>query len=170
MTVLKLILLLFALGAAIDCQLAMASAEDSGNLVGSNSSSLAGDYCNAFYDEAKKARVDRQKQEIAALQDDVNSKMAQLKEKTDALEGWVKRREAILALAKDTVLNIYSGMDPAAAASEISKLDELSAAAILQQLKPKKASAILVEMEPKRAATLIAVIAANSKLKSEQKS
>ena len=154
----------------IASQVAMASAEDNGNLVGANSSSLAGDYCNAFYDEAKKARVDRQKQEIATLRDDVNSKLSQLTEKTNALESWVKRREAILALAKDSVLNIYSSMDPAAAAGEISKLDELSAAAILQQLKPKKASAILVEMDPKRAATLVAVIAANSKLKLEQKS
>ena len=147
-----------------------AVAEDVPTLSKLAPSSLSADYCNAFLDEAKKARESRQKADIAVLQDDVNKKLIELKDKTDVLEGWVKRREIILNLAKESILKIYESMDPISAAGEISKMDNPSAAAILQQLKPKKASLILVEMNPTRAATLVALISANSKLKSEQKS
>lgn len=164
------ILLALVVSYSITCHLNFASAEDATKPSNFIPPSLSTDYCNAFLDEAKKARESRQKSDIAALQDDVNKKLNELKEKTDVLESWVKRREAILSRAKDSVLKIYDNMDPVSAAGEISKLDDLSAAAILQQLKPKKASLILVEMDPKKAAVLVAVISANSKLKTEQKS
>ena len=154
----------------IALQFDLAVAEDVPKFSKLAPSSLSSDYCNAFLDEAKKARESRQKADIAVLQDDVNKKLIELKDKTDVLQGWVKRRESILSLAKESILKIYESMDPVSAAGEISKMDNLSAAAILQQLKPKKASLILVEMDPKRAAILVAVISANSKLKSEQKS
>lgn len=139
-------------------------------LPNTKSLSLASAYCDAFLDDAKKAKESKQKSDLVALQEDVRNKLIEIKTKTDILEGWVKRREEFLGRAKDSVLKIYENMDAASAASELSKLDDLSAAAIIQQLKPKKASLILVEMDPKRAATLVATIAANSKLKSEQKS
>ncbi len=165
----RVAIFLIGLFAAAGTGLSSSAAEDAARLPMANSSSIANDYCNAFLDDAKKARESRQKAELTALQEDVTKKLAEIKANTEALESWVKRREAFLGLAKDAVIKIYENMDAASAATELAKLDDLSAAAILQQLKPKKAGQILVEMDPKRAATLVATIAANSKLKAEQK-
>ncbi|MBG1233193.1 MotE family protein [Aestuariivirga litoralis] len=131
---------------------------------------LAKDYCDAFARNAQQARNDRERAELQAMQGDISSKLQELSDKTAALQEWVKQRNAILDNATDAVLKIYQAMDPAAAASELSKLDPMMASAILRKLNAKKTSAILVEMDPKHAATLVSIMTADSKLLQDGKS
>ncbi len=125
---------------------------------------LAQDYCASFVKEAENARDSRQKTELANLNDSLDKKLAEIKEKTDQLENWVKQREAIMALASTSILKIYDAMDPTISSQELAKLDQNAAAAILSKMKPKKASDILKEMPPATAAHIVAIISAQSSL------
>lgn len=132
--------------------------------------SLAKDYCDAFARNAQQARNDRERAELKVMQADISAKLQELADKTAALQNWVDQRNAILNTATDSVIKIYTTMDPQAAATELSKLDPMLASAILRKLNPKKTSAILVEMDPKHAAGLVSIMTADSKLLQGEKS
>lgn len=128
------------------------------------SPALAKDYCVAFAKEAEAARDSRQKMELQALNDSLDKKLAEIKDKTAELEKWVTQREAIQAEASAAVLKIYDTMDPTISAQEIAKLDLVAAASILRKMKPKKASDILKEMPAATAARVIAIISSEANL------
>ena len=69
------------------------------------------------------------------------------------------RREELRNLAKKELVEIYAGMDPAAAAAQMDEVDMRLASSIIRQLKPRQASAILDEMRPELAAKLVRYIA-----------
>ncbi len=125
---------------------------------------FAKDYCAAFVKEAENARENRQKTELDGLNDQLDKKLAEVKEKTAILEKWVTERETILNQASTSILKIYDAMDPTIAAQELSKLDQRGASAILRKMKPKKASDILKEMDAATAARIVAIISSESNL------
>ncbi|WP_342108454.1 MotE family protein [Methylobacterium sp. SI9] len=73
-------------------------------------------------------------------------------------ETWLKRRQAFLAKADESVTAIYAKMRPEAASQQLTAMDSEAAAAILTRLEPRVASAIMNEMDPGRAARLANVI------------
>lgn len=147
-----------------------AKADDASTPLPSPTGSLSRDYCDAFLQDAQKARDNRARAELQGMQNDIAAKLKELDQKTALLQDWVGRRQEILAQATDAIVKIYQTMDASSAATELSKLDDLTASAILRKLNPKKTSAILVEMEPKKAAMLVAIMAADSKLLQGDKS
>lgn len=117
------------------------------------------EYCVAVSDEAGERRIAREKQSLNDLQLKIEKRLNELEKAKNELQEQLDRREALRNLARRELVEIYAGMDPAAAAAQMEKVDTRLASSILRQLKPRLASAILDEMQPKLAATLVRYIA-----------
>ncbi|ONF49966.1 MotE family protein [Methylobacterium radiotolerans] len=115
-------------------------------------------YCAGIADAAADARFTWQKETLTALAKDVEVRIGQLEAKRAEYEAWLKRRQAFLAKADESVTAIYARMRPEAASQQLTAMDSEAAAAILTRLDARIASAILNEMEPGRAARLANVI------------
>jgi flagellar motility protein MotE (MotC chaperone) len=116
-------------------------------------------YCRNIANAAADARYARQTQSLAAMEKELDDRIAELEKKQAEYQQWVQRREDFLAKADESVVAIYSQMRPDAAAQQIAVMDEEAAAAILAKVSPRIASAILNEMEATAAAHLTNVMA-----------
>lgn len=115
-------------------------------------------YCDGIANAAADARFTWQKETLSALTKDIDARIGQLEAKRAEYETWLKRRQAFLAKADESVTAIYAKMRPEAASQQLTAMDTEAAAAILTRLDPRVASAIMNEMEPGRAARLANVI------------
>ncbi|AWN37620.1 MotE family protein [Methylobacterium radiodurans] len=111
-------------------------------------------YCAGIADAAADARFAWQKEQLSALERDVEARIAKLEAKRAEYEEWLARRNAFLAKADEGVVALYAKMRPDAAAPQLATMPEDAAAAILSKLNARAASAILAEMEAARAAGL----------------
>jgi flagellar motility protein MotE (MotC chaperone) len=116
-------------------------------------------FCSNIADAARDRRYALQAAELKQLQADIDTRMKALDAKTAEYETWLKRREVFLARAQDSVVKIYAGMKPDAAAERLAILNADLAAAILMKLDARKASVILNEMNGKAAAALTGIMA-----------
>lgn len=116
-------------------------------------------YCRNIANAAADARYRRQVNALAALEKELDERIATLEKKRAEYEDWVKRREEFMSKADESVVAIYSQMRPDAAAQQIAMMDPEAAAAILSKVTPRTASAILNEMEAETAAFLTNVMA-----------
>jgi flagellar motility protein MotE (MotC chaperone) len=116
-------------------------------------------YCRNIANAAADARYARQVNALAALEAELDERIAMLEKKRAEYEEWVKRREEFMGKADESVVAIYSQMRPDAAAEQIAMMDPEAAAAILSKVTPRTASAILNEMEAETAAFLTNVMA-----------
>lgn len=111
-------------------------------------------YCRNIASAASDARFARQAQSLAAMEKEIETRIAQLEAKRAEYQEWLARREAFLKKADEALIAVISQMRPDAAAAQISVMADEAAAAILAKLNPRSASAIMNEMEPARAASL----------------
>lgn len=111
-------------------------------------------YCRNIASAAADARFARQAQSLAAMEKEIETRIAQLEAKRAEYQEWLARREAFLKKADEALIAVISQMRPDAAAAQISVMADEAAAAILAKLNPRSASAIMNEMEPARAASL----------------
>ena len=116
-------------------------------------------FCSNIADQALDARVAWQQKELEATELKLRQRIAELEAKRAEYEDWLKRREEFLKKAEDSVVEIYSRMNPEAAALQIASMADDTAAAVLAKLKVRVASAILNEMEPARGAHLADTLA-----------
>jgi flagellar motility protein MotE (MotC chaperone) len=112
----------------------------------------AAQFCKNIADAALDARVAWQQKELEAAETKLRQRIAELEAKRAEYEKWLKLREEFLKKAEDSVVEIYSRMNPDAAAQQIASMADETAAAVLAKLRVRNASAILNEMEPARAA------------------
>jgi flagellar motility protein MotE (MotC chaperone) len=119
----------------------------------------ATEYCKNVTDAALDARVAWQQKQLEASEAKLRERIAELEAKRAEYEKWLKLREDFLKKAEDSVVEIYSGMNPDAAAQQIASMADETAAAVLAKLRVRSASAILNEMEPGRAAHLADTLA-----------
>lgn len=115
-------------------------------------------YCANIADAAADARYALQKEELARIEKEIESRLKILEAKRAEYEEWLQRRNEVLQKADETVVSIYSRMRPDAAALQLANMDEEIAAAVIAKLNPRSASAVLNEMEPARAAQLANII------------
>ncbi len=115
-------------------------------------------FCSNIADAARDRRYSLQAAELKQLQTEVDKRIGALEEKRDEYEEWLKRREVFLARAEDSLVKIYSGMKPDAAAERLAGTNVELAAAILMKLDARKASVILNEMDTKAAAALTGIM------------
>jgi len=136
-----------------------ARAEDAGPPAADAPSDNASLYCRNIANAAADARYARQAAALAALEKDVDDRLAKLEAKRAEVEDWIKKRQDFLDKADGAVVAIYSQMRPDAAAQQIAVMEPEAAAAILAKLSPRTASAILNEMSAPVAAQLTSVMA-----------
>ncbi len=127
------------------------AAEDAGT--------LATDYCESFSNVAAELRAKRQKEELESLKAALDRKLSEMNVRTAELRDMIARRDKMLSLASDELLEIYSQMEAEPAALQLEKINVDTAASVLRRLKPTLASEILAVMDVKRAAALIQIIA-----------
>jgi flagellar motility protein MotE (MotC chaperone) len=116
-------------------------------------------FCTNIADAALDARVAWQQKELQAAEAKLRQRIAELEAKRAEYEHWLKLREEFLRKAEDSVVEIYSRMNPDAAAQQIASMADDTAAAVLAKLRVRSASAILNEMEPARGAQLADTLA-----------
>lgn len=123
----------------------------------------ANQYCMNIADAATDARHAWQKEQLAALEKEIEERIKVLEQKRAEYESWLRKRNEFLEKADEAIVAIYSRMRPDAAALQLANLDDETAAAILTKLNPRSASAVLNEMEPARAAQLTGVMTDSAK-------
>lgn len=159
----SLAILLLAAGAALAAVPARGADGGPAPAVTPEAAASAGDnaaeYCRNIANAAADARYARQADALAAMEKELEDRIAKLEAKRSEYEEWVKRRQEMLDKADAAVVAIYSQMRPDAAANQISVMDAEAAAAILAKLTPRTASAILNEMDAATAAALTDVMA-----------
>jgi flagellar motility protein MotE (MotC chaperone) len=111
-------------------------------------------FCTNVADAALDARIAWQQKALEAAEAKLRQRIDELEAKRAEYEKWLKLREDFLKKAEDNVVEIYSRMNPEAAAQQIANMADDTAAAVLAKLRVRTASAILNEMEPARAAHL----------------
>jgi flagellar motility protein MotE (MotC chaperone) len=116
-------------------------------------------FCSNVADAALDARVAWQQKELEAAEAKLRQRITELEAKRAEYEKWLKLREDFLKKAEDSVVEIYSRMNPDAAAQQIANMADDTAAAVLAKLRVRSASAILNEMEPERGARLADTLA-----------
>lgn len=116
-------------------------------------------FCSNIADAARDRRYALQAEELKQLQAGIDERMKALEAKRTEYEEWLKRREVFLARAEDSVVKIYAGMKPDAAAERLAMVNAELAAAILMKLDSRKAGVILNEMDQKAAAALTGIMA-----------
>lgn len=107
---------------------------------------------------AADAKFAWQAQTIAEMERKLERVIARLEKKKSEYKKWVLRREEFIANVTESLVKIYSTMEPEAAAAQISVVDFDTAVSILTKLKPRAASSILNEMEPEAAGRLVKII------------
>ena len=146
------------LTSAVALSATQAAAQQKPGEPGKTEESRPAQYCAGIANAAADARFAWQKEALTALSKDIENLISQLEAKRAEYEEWLKRRQAFLAKADESVTAIYARMRPEAAAQQLTAMDSEAAAAILTRLDARIASAILNEMEPGRAARLANVI------------
>ncbi|TNC07579.1 MgtE protein [Methylobacterium terricola] len=127
-------------------------------------------YCATIADAAADARFAWQKEQLAALEKQVEERIRRLEEKRAEYEAVVQRRKEFLAKADESVVAVYAKMRADAAALQLSNMPEDNAAAILVKLNSRTASAVLAEMEASRAAALARRMAEAGRRKDNERS
>lgn len=127
-------------------------------------------YCATIADAAADARFAWQKEQLAALEKQVEERIRRLEEKRAEYEAVVQRRKEFLAKADESVVAVYAKMRADAAALQLTNMPEDNAAAILVKLNARTASAVLAEMEASRAASLARKMAEAGRRKDNEKS
>jgi flagellar motility protein MotE (MotC chaperone) len=123
----------------------------------------AAQYCSNIADAAIDARIEWQRQNLAEVEKQIQSRTEELEAKTAEYQRWLARRDAFSEKAKKVVVDIYTKMKPDAAALQLQALEEETAAAVLVKLDARSASAVMNEMEPEKAARLTAIISGAAK-------
>jgi flagellar motility protein MotE (MotC chaperone) len=111
-------------------------------------------YCANIANTAAAAELAIREQQLRELEQQMRQRLEQLDQRRVEVQQAIERYEAVVRKAGETVANVYSRMNPDAAAAQIAGLDDEVAAALLLRLKPQNSSAILNEMEPPRAAAV----------------
>lgn len=122
-------------------------------------------FCTNIADAARDRRYALQTKELEALQAEIDLRIQALEEKRAEYENWLERREDFIALAEQSVVQIYASMRPDAAAERMEQLRGELAAAILMKLDARQAGAVLNEMEKKSAAMLTTIMASAARSK-----
>lgn len=123
----------------------------------------AAQYCAGIANAANDARYTRQMAALAAMEKEIEQRIAALEQKRAEYQEWLQRRETFLKKADESLVAMVSQMRPDAAAAQLTVMNEYAAAAILSRLSPRTASAILNEMDPNRAAVLATTLAGMSR-------
>jgi flagellar motility protein MotE (MotC chaperone) len=115
-------------------------------------------YCANIADPALDARNALQLAKVKEAEDQLTARIAELEAKRKEVETWLASRKEFIDSTSETMIQIYSGMKPDAAAGQLAGMERPAAASLLARLKSRQASAILAEMPAPVAAELANII------------
>ena len=104
-------------------------------------------FCAAVAPSIAEARIAWQTKRLSELDAQLKQRIADLEKAEASARDWIAKRDALMAAANDSIVSIFSKMQPEAAAGQLSAMDDRIAVAILGKLKANAAIAILDEME-----------------------
>ena len=116
-------------------------------------------YCTAAAPTAERARLEAERQQLAAVAAEVETRIKALEAAIAEHREWVGKRQSFQALAHESLLRIFGRMKVEAASAQLAQMDPIVAAAVLSRMEAKAAGAILAEIDPAKAARIAAVIA-----------
>ncbi|MCP8896808.1 MotE family protein [Shinella daejeonensis] len=116
-------------------------------------------FCTNIADAARDQRYLLQKEELEALQKDVDARIRTLEARRAEYEDWLNRRNRFLETAQAGLVDIYSKMKPDAAAAQLAALNPEIASAIVMKLPARQSSVIMSEMPADKAARVTRIIA-----------
>jgi flagellar motility protein MotE (MotC chaperone) len=111
-------------------------------------------FCANNASTADAARIAWQASRLEEVEARLQEKIAELDAKRAEFQEWMRKRDETMKKARQDVVDVYSKMDPEAAANELMQMDDAMAAAVLSKLNPRTTSSILDQMDPARAAHL----------------
>jgi flagellar motility protein MotE (MotC chaperone) len=107
---------------------------------------------------AEELRLERRRKELAELEKEVSVRLQALEKRQNELRSSLDRLDAFEHKVNESLIGLYSGMKPEAAAAHFAQLDDDVAAALMMNMKAKASSLILAEMDATRGAALVKVI------------
>lgn len=110
--------------------------------------------------QAQEEALAKQKVELAAIREDINSKFEKLSQLRNEIKTELARKETIERQKLKHLIKAYSAMKPQNAAALIEKLDQKFAVELLANLKGETVGGILSFMEKDKAAKIIEGLAA----------
>jgi flagellar motility protein MotE (MotC chaperone) len=116
------------------------------------------EYCANIAAAAEELRLERRRKELAELEKEVAARLLALEARQNELRATLDRLDTFERKANDSLVGLYSGMKPEAAAAQFAQLDDDVAAALMLSMKTKVSSLILAEMEAARGAALVKMI------------
>jgi flagellar motility protein MotE (MotC chaperone) len=109
-------------------------------------------------DAAAERRLTRLNEALKKTRVDVDGRIEELKTRAAELKSLIDARKAMQEKVGESLLKIYTQVEPEAAAQQLSKLEPGTAAEILVKMNPKRSGEILSLMDPKKAASLVALL------------
>lgn len=116
------------------------------------------EYCANIAAAAEELRLERRRKELAELEKEVSARLQALEARQNELRATLDRLDAFERKANESLVGLYSGMKPEAAAAQFARLDDDVAAALMLSMKTKVSSLILAEMDASRGAALVKMI------------
>lgn len=116
-------------------------------------------FCGNIVDSARDQRYLLQKQELEKLQGDINTRITELENRRAEYQDWLKKRNAFLASAKASLVEIYKTAKADEVAPQFDQMNINIAAAIIMQLPPRQSGLILAEMDAQKAAMVAMIMA-----------
>lgn len=111
-------------------------------------------YCADVAASAEAIRLDRRRNELAALEGEIGARLSLLDSKQRELRIVLEKLEAFERKTSEALVGLYTRMKPEAAAAQLAQLDAEVAAALMLHMKASASSAILGEMDASHGAAL----------------
>lgn len=120
------------------------------------------DFCRSFGNKAAEAKLLRHKQELTDLKSKIEEQLTQLEAKTKKLQDLTTKRDEYRAAVSESLVKIYTNVEPEVAAQQLEKLSFEMASEVLQRLNPKISGEIVTAMDVKLASRIVKLMFANA--------
>lgn len=100
-----------------------------------------------------------QQRTIADLEKEIEVRISRLEAKIAEHQQWLAKREDFAAKAGTGLVQLIAGMNPDAAALQVTEMEDEMAAALVMKLEPRVAAPLMAEVQPAKAARISVLIA-----------
>lgn len=104
--------------------------------------------------------LNQREEQLRALRDNIQQQVAQLKKLQSKIEASMEAKKAQDAKNLQKIVNLYNGMDPVKAATQLATLEPKVAVEILMGMNQRKAAQVLEALPPDKAKQITETIVA----------
>ena len=139
-----------------------AYAEEENSISNRGTAAGTADFCQSFGDKAAESKLLRHKQELIELKSKIEEQLSNLEARTKQLQDLTTKREEYRAAVSESLVKIYTNVEPEVAAQQLEKLSIEMASEVLQRLNPKISGEIVTAMDVKLASRVVKLMLANA--------